>query len=358
MRAKYLIATLSAAVALAAFHRPQASRAEAAAPSGPPPAPVEVSAAASADFTPTQWVPGGVTRRRDARVAAGEAGRVLGVADVGERVARGDVIARLDDEALRLVVQQSDAALKRIEAQLEFARRQAERLETLTYRSSIAETQLDEARSQRDTLLQDRQQARAMLAEAQRRLREASVRAPFAGTIVERFVEAGEHLAAGAAVARLVDTENLEVRARAPVGLAAKIKAGDSVTLREGAQLERQTIRAVVPVGDLQSRQLEVRIALAAPLWPVGTAVEVGLPTDASRAAVAVPRDALVLRNDGTYVFRVGADSKAERITVETGDARGDLIEIVAGIAAGDVLVVRGAERLADGQAVTIKERS
>ena len=69
-----------------------------------------------------------------------------------------------------------------------------------------------------------------------------------------------------------------------------------------------------------------------------------------------MPRDALVLRGSETFVFRVGADRKAERVAVETGRSSGALVEVLGGIAIGDTLVVRGAERLAPGQAVAIRE--
>jgi len=86
--------------------------------------------------------------------------------------------------------------------------------------------------------------------------------------------------------------------------------------------------------------------------------VEVGLPSNNGRAAIAVPRDALVLRNEGTYVFRINAEGKAERLSVETGESQGEMIEVLTdGLADGDLLVTRGAERLEPGQQVTISAR-
>ena len=71
-----------------------------------------------------------------------------------------------------------------------------------------------------------------------------------------------------------------------------------------------------------------------------------------------MPRDALVLRNDGTYVFRVNAEGKSERLNVQPGQSLGDLIEVSGELVAGDVLVTRGAERLKAGQRVTIRALS
>jgi RND family efflux transporter MFP subunit len=296
-----------------------------------------------------------VGSRQDARVASSESGRVIRIAEVGSVVKRGAVLARINDQALALALSQAEANLHQVETRHAFAERQVARMDSITQRSNIAAAQLDQVRADRDALRHQGAQARAALADARRRHREASIRAPFDGTVVERFIEVGEHIGAGAAVVRLVDTVNLEIIARAPVALAATLKSGAAVEIREGRRTQSATLRAVVPVGDAQSRQLEVRVALAASAWTVGTAVEVGLPSESiDSRGIAVPRDALVLRSEGSYVFRVSAENIAERLTVETGKSHGALTVVFGALASGDQLVVRGAERLQPGQSVRV----
>lgn len=204
-------------------------------------------------------------------------------------------------------------------------------------------------------LRHDRSRAAVALEESRRRLREATVRAPFAGVVAERGAQPGEFVQPGAVLARLVNTERLEVTAQAPVSLGAAFAAGDAVTVRGGTRSELESIRAVVPVGDAQSRQLEVRIAVGDASWPIGAAVEVALPIGATESVVTIPRDAIVLRGRETHVFRVGAGDIAERVVVETGTTAGTLVEVKGAIAPGDRLVVRGAERLQPGQPLAIQ---
>jgi RND family efflux transporter MFP subunit len=269
------------------------------------------------------------------------------------------VVARLDAETLELAEREARSALARIASQLDYQERQLGRLATLKRRSSVAENLIDESRNQRDLLRHDRERAEVALAESRRQVREATVRAPFAGVVAERRAQRGEFLAPGAVMVRLVDTAHIEVSARAPVVLRNGLQAGDAVALRAGTEDEvRATVRAVVPGGDAQSHQLELRIVLQPDAWPIGTALQVGVPAGSAQAAVAVPRDALVLRGAETFVFRIGPDRKAERVAVETGRSSGDLVEVRGGIAVGDTLVVRGAERLEPGQAVAIRSRS
>jgi RND family efflux transporter MFP subunit len=319
-----------------------------------PAAPVEIAEAVLADFAPVLWSPGSVLSREDARVAGEQDGRVISVAEVGEQIERGDALARLDDTMLQLIEQDGLANIKRIEAQLDYARKQEQRFDELQSQNSVPVTQIDEARSQRQVLEADLVRAEVTLEQTRHRRRMAVVRAPFDGVVAERFIQAGEYLTTGAPVVRLVNTAELEVSARAPVTLAPRLKAGDPVSVRDDDALIDAHIRSVVPVGDEASRQIEVRVALGDTDWSIGTAVQVALPNAAPRQVVAVPRDALILRTNTSYVVKVGDDDTIQRVTVDTGASHNGMVEIRGDIEPGDRLVIRGGERLQAGQAVTV----
>ena len=354
---RFLSVAVAAALSIAiagALSPTAVAQAPATAPAGPPPAPVSVATAETAQFAPLLWAPASVVSREDARIASEQDGRVTRVAEVGTKLLRGAALAQLDDSLLRLQERQDQSEVERTQAQLDYARSQEARLTQLVEKHSIAGSQLDEARSQRRVLEQELQRARVALDRTRHRLRNSTVRAPFDGMVAERFIQAGEYLGTGAAVVRLVNTAALEVKAQAPVNLAARLRPGMSVALREGETELQQKVRAVVPVGDESSRQMEVRIALDSAHWAIGSALQVGLPSADPRQVVAVPRDALVLRRNETFVVRIAADDTAQRVPVRTGTAQGELVEVIGEITAGDRLVVRGGERLAPGQRVRI----
>ena len=110
----------------------------------------------------------------------------------------------------------------------------------------------------------------------------------------------------------------------------------------------------MIPVGDERSRMIEIRVAVSEPEWVIGSAVRVALPSSEVRELVSIPRDALVLRGSEMFVYRVTAESTAERVDVTTGVGRGDHVEVTGNVAAGDELVIRGAERLRPGQALNV----
>ena len=222
-----------------------------------------------------------------------------------------------------------------------------------------SEAALDEMRSNRDEALQGLAQARVAQRRAQINLDRTDVVAPFAGRVVSQETQIGEYANPGTELIRLVDTRRLEVTARAPAHLARNIAAGDVIDVIERRQKSlKAEVRAIVPVGDALSRMLELRLELPETVWYIGSAVRVSLPSAEARMVTAVPRDALVLRADRISIFVISEDESAKRVDIELGTAEGDFIEVIGDVKSGDSVVIRGGERLRDGQPVTISTLS
>jgi len=331
-----------------------AVKAAEAVPGAPERVVVEVGTVSVRPVTVRSWIPGSIVSRADARIASAIGGRVMWIAEVGARVRQGDPLARLDDTMARLRAEDLRAQVERARAQHSVASSQLERFNRLAATQALSASQLDDARAQRDVSTDDVARADAQLRQAQYEIDQSVIRAPFPGVVTERFIQRGEYVQIGAATVRLVNTADTEARATAALGLAANVHPGQAVTVREHGLERTGTVRTVVPVGDDRSRQFEVRVTLANPQWLVGTPVEVSLPSSAERTAVTVPRDALVIRQNHSYVLRVTRSNTVEQLDVIPGVGIEDAVEVRGALAPGDRLVVRGAERLAAGQAVRV----
>lgn len=327
--------------------------------SEPPPAPVVVAPARMEESAPRVQAPGSVVSRADARLASEVSGTIDWVAEPGAAVAKGEVVARLDAARARLAVRDNEAAVKRLEANASLLRTQRDRLGSLAAQNIASRSQIEEAESRLAMAEQELEQARVARDRAKLDLARSSIRAPFAGQVAARERMAGEFVAVGTPLLRLVDTVNVEVVARAPLSAASALAKGQEVRVLEGDRIVESRIRSVVPVGDERSRMLEVRVLLTAPAWPIGTAVQVELPAGEAHSAVTVPRDAIVQRQGASYVFRVDEKDTVERVSVKAASrgvvARADHVEISGNIEPGDRIVVRGAERLQPGQKVKIQ---
>ena len=221
----------------------------------------------------------------------------------------------------------------------------------------MAASQLDEAESNLEIRRRETAQTEVARDRARQRLAQATTLAPFNGVVAERLAQVGDYQQAGAAVVRVVQTDNIELGARAPATLVGSLAPGQNVTVRHDGQIRNGRIRAIVPAVDQVSRQLDLRLELSEHDWLVGSAAEVALPQGPATVVVAAPRDALILRPEGSYVFRVRDDGTAERVLVTAGSVHDDLVEIDGAVSIGDTLIVRGAERLRDGQPVIVRDR-
>jgi RND family efflux transporter MFP subunit len=318
-----------------------------------PPVPVVVTTARSENVGASLAATGTVVSRNDARISTEVAGSLAWIAEPGSTVKRGATIARIDPERLALTLRDNDAALKRLEAQLSLLATQRERLETLG--NVVSQSQLDEALSREHMAEQDVEQARVARDRARLDVNRAAVRAPFDGIVAERLQQAGEYVAGGAPLLRLVNDRDLEVVARAPLTTADSVSAGAVAQLIDGDHRTAGKVRAVIPVGDERSRMVELRIALTDRSWRVGAPVRVEIAPRNLKAVVTVPRDAVILRQGASYVMRVRADNTAERVAVNIGPGYDNHVQIDGTVRAGDRVVIRGAERLEPGQTVEVK---
>ena len=323
-------------------------------PQSTPPAPVEIDQARRDTYFSALWVSGTVVSQHDARIAAETDGRITWIADVGTHIAAGEIIARIDDGDLQLMLSDNQAQLESLRSQQRYQENNTGRLQQLAEKNNAAVNQLDEARSQLEMTAQDIRRAEVAVAQTQRRIDQTRVLTPFPAVVVERLVQVGEFVNRGAQVARLVDTENREIRAQAPLSVAGFVRAGLEVSVQHQEREALSPIARVIPVGDERSRMFEIRIAASDPAWVVGSPVRVALPSSDPRELVAIPRDALVLRGAEVYVLRVKPDNTVEKVKVDTGIGLGTMVEVIGDVSDGDRVIVRGAERLQPGQSVAV----
>jgi RND family efflux transporter MFP subunit len=318
----------------------------------PDPPSVGVIPARMVRMAPMSVLPGTVVSRNDSQLASEVEGRVASVAEVGTIVPRGGIVARVDNNLAGMQLASDKANAARLAAQLRYDRSQAERLDNLFSQNAIAKATRDQGESTRDMDAASLAQADAAVHKSQYQFDHSDIRAPFPGRVVARLINPGEYATPGKPIVRLVDVGSAEVSLQIPIETASYLRESQTVSVEIESKRVVGVVRAIVPVGDVASRTIEVRLTFPANAGFVGDAAKIFIPSAAPRNVVAVPRDALVLREDNTYVFRVNAKGVAERVAVETGSEDGTLVEVRGSIAPGDRVIVRGAERLEAGQKV------
>ncbi|WP_100644651.1 efflux RND transporter periplasmic adaptor subunit [Alteromonas facilis] len=318
----------------------------------PPPSLVEVESVKSESISEQVWMPGTVVSRIDANIASEVAGRIHWLADVGDIVQQGDILASLDDTRLQLVKGQHEVAIEKWQARVDLLTRKVARFSQMAALNNTSKDQLDDVSIELEMARQELAQAKYDRDIVQYQIDQSHVKAPFTAMIVERIQSPGEYTATGQNLLRIVDTQNIEVSVRAPLTTLPYLQAGTLVSIEQQSNSAQQPIRAIVPVGDARSRLMEVRVALDPQSYAIGSAVRVALPHSNAHQGLTVPRDALVLRKTGTYIFQVDEENQVRRIAVRTGIGQYNRIEVFGDVSDTLPVVIRGAERLREGQKV------
>ena len=342
---RILIATLATLVAGAAFAQQ-------------PPAPVvQIAHVAETEVAPTVAVPGTIYSRNDVQITAGVTGQLIMVAEPGTLVRAGDPVARIDRTPLLLQRAEQEVLLERAEINIRQLNSQLRRQQELQGSDLVSEFELEQTVANRDLAVADAKLIKVRIEQIDDQVRRADIRAPFAGVVTTRLHRAGEDVARGEVLAEMTDIGNMEVRAFVPLKHLPRTVVGDTIEVFATDTQFAGNIRSLVPTGDVRSQTFEARIDLpveASGAWTVGQLVSVGIPIRSGEQTLAIPRDALVLRQDGSYVFRINEENKAERIAVDIGDSAGDVIGVTGALAQGDRVAVRGAENLREGMEVRI----
>ncbi|HXZ49474.1 MAG TPA: efflux RND transporter periplasmic adaptor subunit [Usitatibacter sp.] len=278
---------------------------------------------------------------RQSTVSSQIAGRIVDLRfDVGDRVKKGDVLARIDERAATQALAASEAQLRAAEASLANARAQYERSKQLFAQKFISQAALDKAESDFKTA---ESQVRAMLAGAGQAATErsfATIVAPYSGVVSARHVQLGEMATPGKPIMTGFDPSSLRVSAVVASSEVPAIQAGGRARVEipaAGRWIDARSI-TVVPSADPRTHSTEIRIELPEDVSGVYPGIFARAHFVVGKAArLMVPRGAVLRRSELTAVYVLGEDGAPQLRQVRLGtvaDERG--VEVLAGLKAGE----------------------
>ena len=338
---------------------------------------VRVDSVQEQPMTQTVEVIGRLVPRRAGAVAAridAAVDRVL--VEVGDRVEQGQIIAVLEPESLKARRDQAAGRLavafaqhKTKEAELVLSRQELKRLEGLKTSAAFSQARYEDAKQAVAIAAAEVAEAesasvtaRADLELAEINLKYAEIRAPFGGVITERMIEAGAYVQVGDDAVRIVGDQELELEADVPFQRLSGLVPGVEIDVElDDSTQHKARVRAIVPDENPLTRTRAVRFipAFGETRKPLAAnqSVTLLIPMGQPRSVLTVHKDAITKRGPASLVHVVSNGSVSIR-PVTLGEAVGSRFEIVGGLNQGDVVVVRGNERLRDGQKVRVDQGS
>jgi RND family efflux transporter MFP subunit len=332
---------------------------------------------------------GYVTARRQATVSSKVTAKVLEVLiEEGMEVKEGQILARLDasntDASLKLAeaeVRAAKTTLEETKVQLAESKLRLDRTRALVKDSVVSQAELDRIQAESDSLEARlaRQREEELVAERRlavwtQQLEDTIIRAPFDGVVTTKDAQPGEMISpvtAGGGFTRtgigtVVDMSSLEIEVDVNESYINRVRAGQAVEAVLDAYPEwtiPARVIAIVPTADRDRATVRVRIGFESldpkilPDMGVKVAFREEAQEQASRRAVFIPRAAL-RKDEGRDVVFVVSGERVERRAVTVGvDAGGEEVLVLAGVAAGETVVVEAPADLVDGDEVEVRER-
>jgi membrane fusion protein (multidrug efflux system) len=310
--------------------------------------PVEVMTAELGTIRERIEAVGSTLARQAVDIVALSSGRVAEIAFTpGERVEEGAVLIRLDDLAERAAVAESQAMLREAELALNRAR-------TLRTNNTVAQATVDELEA---AYLG----ADARLDGAQKQLADRTVQAPFAGVVGIRGIDIGARVDDETVLTTLDDLAEIEIEFSVPEIFFGRVRE-DQLVQATSTAFPGETFAGRIATIDSRigqvSRAFRVRAVLPNPEFelPAGMFMHVSVVLE-ERPAVLIPEQAVLAEGGSTYAFIV-ADDRVERRKLRLGQREAGTVEVLDGIAAYELVVRTGLQRLRDGAVVQVLNES
>jgi RND family efflux transporter MFP subunit len=321
-----------------------------------PPAKVQVARVTQGTIRPQATFVGTVTYPEVAEVASEVSGIVEAVYfEEGQRIAGNSPLIRMNADLLQRSLEAAAASHREVLMELEKTRIDLKRNTSLYQRNLVGEQVYDEVRFRVKAL---ESKAAALKAETDRlqlERQKKAVYAPFDGVVVQRSVDRGEWIAPGTPIATLARDDLVDVLVDVPEAVVTGLSPEMSVPMEIAGHSVSGELFAVVPKGDVATRTFPLKVRLKNTFSLIqGMEARVHLPSGEPLQTFLVPRDAVISLYGQNVVFTT-QDSKAHMLPVKITGYEGMLVGIAGdGLEAGLLVVVKGNERLREGQAVHV----
>ena len=303
-------------------------------------------------------VMGMIYSRSSPEIAAEVSGRVISViADIGDVVEKGQVLAQIASEKYDLQLAQSKAEIARLSALLVNQELDLKRAEKLFKDNLVSEEMVDRTRAEFNALSEQINAANAQLRNSERLIEETEIKAPIKTKVAAKHIDIGDFVQNGMIVYELVDTKNLRVGLSFPEYQSLKLKKGLKVFLTTPTSIDENVetvIKEIKPNVNSNNRSITAIVDFDNPgSWVPGASTQARIILSTYQDALVLPQLAVVRRSVGDVVYLIQNDTAVEQ-QVDTGIEKDGLVHIKSGLKNGDIVALDGAGFLTNGTQIKI----
>jgi len=289
-----------------------------------------------------------IEAKRQVDILAKVSGQVVKLlTEEGNRVNKGDLLAKLEEAELQIEFMKTKVSLETDQAMLE-------RAQNMLEKNLISEENYETTRLQYES-------SKAAHEAARMQLEYTNIRAPFSGVVTARNVELGQRVNVNQSLFVLADFDPLRAKIYVPEKDIGRIYEGQKAKITIEAEPELDfsgIVQMISPVVDPNSGTSKVTIDIVddkGKLKP-GMFASVFITTETHEKALIIPKKALILESDLDQVY-IYQDGKAHKVNLKVGITSGENLEVLSGLKEGDLVVTAGQDGLREGLPIRIPEQ-
>jgi len=276
----------------------------------------------------------------------------------GNFVKKGDLITELRTEVMDIKLSEAKNAKREADARYQLAQQNLQRFNMLEEKGVASKQQLDSAIAEREAWLAKRSQLQEQINKQRYDLKVSKILAPFNGFVASELTEVGQWVNEGGTVVELIDIDNVEIMVDVPEHYVSQLKLGDNASIKFDALPDLSIdgeITSIVPQAEKSARTFPVKIVISNQdhLMKSGMVARVSFLMGEPSLVKLVPKDAIVEQNKNNFVYIVN-NGYVQPVQVTRGISYKDRVEIVGPVETGQLVVIRGNERLRPGQPVNV----
>lgn len=279
----------------------------------------------------------------------------------GEKVKRGDLLAKLDDSAIRENLGSTEEAARAAGQSLEQAERQFQRLKTLQAQGMISMQGMEDAEIRRNNAQSDQVAAKARVATARQALQRTQVRAPFDGVVSNRKVSAGDTAQIGKELLQVIDPSSMRFEGLVSANRMSELKVGLPVYFKVNGYADADfqgTVRRIAVAANAATRQVEVLVDFAGAAHPGVAGLYAEGHVQSQTVSALMLADSMIQREgDQAYAWTIQG-GKLNKVALKLGERDDRLGEymVTAGLKAGDQVLRHPTSGLQVGRRVEMSK--
>ncbi|AXQ99551.1 efflux RND transporter periplasmic adaptor subunit [Pseudoalteromonas piscicida] len=295
-----------------------------------------------------------VESNQEVDISPENTGIVEFILDYGDEFKKGAVLVKINTVELESALREVEAELDILKVDFEHQRELYQFKKNLYDSKSISRNDYLEQRNSYKLSEIKIEKYNAKKQTIKSKISKSTITALFDGVFVDRYINEGELAIKGVSIAKVVGNERLISKVKIPIHKYDQVRDKEGILVKFGKDEYKAKVKSLINVVEKKTQTFELIVDMTDSGFLIGSFVKAYIEERNPKYKFLVPRDSIVHRKEGNFIYLVDENSKAKRVTVSLGNYYGDNVEVSGEIAVNDKVVINGSEKIYPGSTLKL----